>query len=120
MAKKWRRTILGKRNRKIQVHLYLTEEEHAYIQKRMARAQVTNFSVFAREMLLNGYLIHRDFSELKVLTRQLGSLSSSINQIAKRCNETRSIHTGQVIELQREYADVKRACSERLVKMIKE
>ncbi len=108
------------RKRKIRLEVYVTEEEQAYIEQRMAHAGVTNFSRYAREMLLNGYIIHRDFAELKPLTRQLGSLSSSINQIAKRCNETRSVHTGQVMELQRQYADVKRACSERLVKMIKE
>lgn len=108
------------RTRRVQVHFYLSEEEYAFIRKRMARARVTSFSRYAREMLINGYIIHQDFSTLKELAQTLGSLARSINQIAKRCNETRSVHTWQVEELKRSYANVKRACSERLVKMTEE
>lgn len=105
------------RSRSVQLHLYVSEAEWAFIQKRMAKVEISNFSRYAREMLLNGYIIHKNFPVLRELARELASLARSINQIAKRCNETRSIHTDQVEELRRGYADVKRACTERLVKM---
>lgn len=111
---------MANRKRAIKLEFYVSEVEHEFIRKRMARANVTSFSRYAREMLINGYIIHQDFAVLKELAQTLGSLARSINQIAKRCNETKSIHTWQVEELKRSYANVKRACSERLVKMTEE
>lgn len=111
---------MAKRERRVQVHFYVSEAEYDFIQRRMARARVTNFSRFAREMLINGYIIHQDFSALRELAKELGSLARSINQIAKRCNETKSIYGWQVEELKRSYAQVKRACSARLVKLAEE
>lgn len=111
---------MANRERGVQLHLYVSEKEYEFIQRRMARANATNFSRFAREMLINGYIIHQDFTVLRELAKELGSLARSINQIAKRCNETRSIYLWQVEELKRSYANVKRACSERLVKMAEE
>lgn len=111
---------MANRKRAIKLEFYVSEQEYDFIQRRMARARLTNFSRFAREMLINGYIIHQDFSTLRELAKELGSLARSINQIAKRCNETKSIHTWQVEELKRSYANVKRACSERLVKMAEE
>lgn len=111
---------MGERARTVQLHLYVSEAEYEVIQQRMARARMTNFSRYARGMLLNGYIIHQDFSTLKELAQTLGSLARSINQIAKRCNETRSVYTWQVEELRKSYANVKRACTERLVKISEE
>ena len=111
---------MANRTRQRKLEVYVSEEEYEIIQRRMARAQTTNFSRYARSMLLVGYIIHQDFAVLRELAKELGSLARSINQIAKRCNETRSVHTYQVEELRRSYANVKRACSERLVKMAEE
>lgn len=111
---------MANRTRNIKLEFYVSEAERDFIHKRMARAEETNFSHFARKMLLQGYIIHQDFKVLKELAQILGGLARSINQIAKRCNETRSVHTWQVEELRKSYANVKRACSERLVKMSEE
>lgn len=111
---------MANRRRRVELHVYVSEEEYDFIQRKMARAKTTNFSQYARDMMFNGYIIHQDFSTLKELAASLGSLARSINQIAKRCNETKSVHTWQVEELKRGYANVKRACTERLVKMAEE
>ncbi len=89
------------------------------IRKKMIQVGTTNFSIYARKMLIDGYVIKRDFSELKSLTHELANLARSINQIALRVNETRSIYEQDIKDLQNYYSDVKRACSERLVKMIR-
>ena len=86
----------------------------------MLQIGTTNFSAYARKMLIDGYVIKRDFSELKSLTKELANLARNINQIALRVNETRNIYAEDVKDLQNDYANVKRAVSERLVKMIKE
>ena len=111
---------MANRARTVHLNFYVTEDEYAIIQRRMARAETANFSRYARSMLVNGYIIHQDFAVLRELAKELGSLARSVNQIARRCNETGSVHASQVEELRRSYANVKRACTERLVKMAEE
>lgn len=111
---------MAKRSRTVPRFLYLSEEESELINAKMLQAGTTNFSEYARKMLIDGYVIKRDFTEMKALTKELSNLARSINQIAKRVNETRSIYEQDVKDLQEYYYDVKRAVSERLVKMIKE
>lgn len=111
---------MAKRNRTVPRFLYLSEEESELINAKMLHAGTTNFSEYARKMLIDGYVIKRDFTEMKALTKELSNLARSINQIAKRVNETRSIYEQDVKDLQEYYYDVKRAVSERLVKMIRE
>lgn len=86
----------------------------------MAQVGTENFSLYARKMLIDGYVIKRDFSEMKALTKELSNLARSINQIALRVNETRNIYQQDVKDLQAYYYNVKRAVSEHLVKMIKD
>lgn len=106
-------------SRKIQKIFFVSEEEDALIKKKMRICGTKNFSMYARKMLIDGYIVKRDYSELKGLTHELANLARSINQIARRANETRSIYAQDVEDLQKYYADVKRAVSERLVKMIR-
>lgn len=105
--------------RKIQKIFFVSEEEDELIKKKMRICGTKNFSMYARKMLIDGYIIKRDYSELKELTHELANLSRSINQIARRTNETRSIYAQDVEDLRTYYANVKRAVSERLVKMIR-
>ena len=102
------------------LRLMVSEEEAAMIKEKMLQVGTTNFSLYARKMLIDGYVIKRDFSELKALTKELSNLARNINQISLRANETRSIYKEDIEDLKRYYANVKRACTERLVKMIEE
>ncbi|MDD4291904.1 MAG: plasmid mobilization relaxosome protein MobC [Clostridia bacterium] len=108
---------MANRKRTRLIRLYVTEEEWTNIEARMKDAKASNFSDYARRALVKNEIVIRDFSELKELTRELGNLARSINQIALRVNETRSIYEQDVKDLQGYYANVKRAVSERLVKM---
>ena len=71
-------------------------------------------------MLIDGYVRNREIAELKLLTKELANLARSINQIALRVNETRSIYKQDIDDLKKYYSNVKRACTERLVKMIED
>lgn len=102
------------------LHVLVSEEEAALIREKMLQAGTTNFSLYARKMLVDGYIIKRDFEELKLLTKELSNLARNINQIALRANETRNIYEQDIKDLQAYYYNVKRAVTERLVKMIEE
>jgi hypothetical protein len=107
------------REREIRKEIKLTEKENQMIRAKMLQAGTTNFSMYARKMLIDGYVIKRDFSELRALTKELANLARNINQIALRANETRNIYEQDIKDLQIYYYDVKRAVSEKLVKMIR-
>lgn len=106
------------RDRTVRLQLLVSEKEADMIRQKMLQVGTANFSMYARKMLIDGYVIKRDFTELKALTNELANLARNINQIALRANETRSIYQQDIDDLKQYYGNVKRACTERLVKMI--
>ena len=111
---------MANRERTVRLQLLVTEQEADLIKQKMAQVGTTNFSMYARKMLIDGYVIKRDFGELKGLTKELSNWARSINQIVLRANETRNIYAEDLKDLQKYYYEVKRAVSERLVKLIRE
>lgn len=109
---------MANRDRTVRLQLLVSEKEADMIRQKMLQVGTANFSMYARKMLIDGYVIKRDFTELKALTNELANLARNINQIALRTNETRSIYQQDIDDLKQYYGNVKRACTERLVKMI--
>lgn len=91
------------RRRPIQLSLWANEEEAALIRERMAAAGINNFSAFARKMLIDGYHINLDLTDVREMVVLLRRCSVNINQIAKRANETRNIYAEDVEDLRRQY-----------------
>ncbi|MDL2238099.1 plasmid mobilization relaxosome protein MobC [Christensenellaceae bacterium OttesenSCG-928-K19] len=89
--------------RNIQLAVWANEEEAALIRERMAAASMRNFSAFARKMLIDGYHINLDLSDVREMVVLLRRCSVNINQIAKRANETRSIYAEDMDDLRRQY-----------------
>ena len=108
-----------KRKRAVQIIVRVTSEEKAEILKNMESVGISNLSVYARKMMLDGQVIHADFTEIKELSRQLGYLARNINQIALRANETRNLYKSVVEDLQRDYAAVKDEILTYLTKAVK-
>jgi len=111
--------IKPKRSRNILVRLYLNEEENKKIERKMQATGTTNFSRYARKMLLDGYIIKRDYDELRKLTNELGYLSRSINQIVKRANTTNSIYEEDLIDLKNHYDKAETLLRKELIKKIR-
>ena len=111
---------MANRTREIILRIAVTEDEENMIREKMLQAGTTNFSLYGRKMLIDGYVIKHEYKEIKALTKELANLARNINQIALRANETRNIYEQDIKDLQYYYYDVKRAVTERLVKMIKE
>ena len=108
-----------KRKRAVQIIVRVTQEEKAEILKNMESVGISNLSVYARKMMMDGQVIHADFTEIKELSRQLGYLARNINQIALRANETRNLYKSDVEDLQRDYAAVKDEILTYLTKAVK-
>lgn len=87
----------------VHFHFLADEEEAALIRERMAAAGVTGMGAFARKMLIDGYHVNIDLSDVREMVTLLRRCSNNINQIAKRANETRNIYATDVEDLRRQY-----------------
>lgn len=89
------------RKRNVQSIVRVTEDERALIEEKMKQIPTINLSTYARKMLIDGYIILLEMSEIKAHTAQLQKIGVNINQIAKRINETGRIYTDDMDELKR-------------------
>ena len=91
------------RKRSIHFHFWANEEEAALINERLAASGIVSFGAFARKMLIDGYHVNIDLSDVREMVSLLRRCSLNINQIAKRANETRNIYAEDVEDLRRQY-----------------
>ena len=76
-----------------------SETESDRIREKMKAAGINNQSAYIRTMALNGYVLKLDLPELHQAVRLLGSLSSNVNQIARRMNEHGSLYDTELDEI---------------------
>ena len=92
-----------KRKRGTHLHFCVDDEEIALIRERMASSGVTSLGAYARKMLIDGYHINVDLTDVRELVSLLRRCSNNLNQIARRANETRSIYEADIEDLRRQY-----------------
>ena len=64
----------------------VTAEERALIEQKMAQLHTKRIGAYLRKMAIDGYIIQVDTTDIKEMTKALGSIGRNINQIAKRVN----------------------------------
>ena len=74
------------RKRNIQVKFYVTAEEKELMEQKMAQLQTKRIGAYLRKMAIDGYIIQVDTTDIKEMTKALGSIGRNINQIARRVN----------------------------------
>ena len=97
-----------RRNEGRTVGLYttVTPEERAVIDEKMAQAGTDNLRAYLRKMAVDGYVVRVDMDAVLEMVKLLRSVSNNVNQITKRCNETRNLYAQDVEDLRRGYARV--------------
>lgn len=105
--------------REIRLTVRVTSEEESKIKENMALTGTSNFSRYARKMLLDGYVVKIDFAELKEVSASLGQIARNTYQIAKRANEMRSIYAEDLEDIKEAYYNDFAKLKEQIVKLIK-
>ena len=77
---------MANRKRNIQMKFWVTEEEKRLIDEKMAQLPAKRYGAYLRKMAIDGYIIQVDTTDIKEMTKALGSIGRNINQIAKRVN----------------------------------
>ena len=94
-------TKQGKRN--ICMKLYVTQEEKALIEAKMAQLGTNNAAAYLRKMAIDGYVVNLDLPELRELVSLLRRSSNNLNQLTKRVHETSRIYDADLQSLREEY-----------------
>ena len=110
---------MAHRERKNARLIYFSDEEIEIIEGNMFAAGTSNFSRYARKMMLDGYIVKRDFSDLKPFVKELGALARNIHQIAKRANETRHIYASDLEDIREAYNEACSIIKEQISKVIR-
>ena len=88
------------RKRNVKIELYVTEYEKELIYQKMAELPTTNFSSYARKMLIDGKIISlNSCSELKQLIYEINKIGVNINQLTKVANETKNINKSMIQDI---------------------
>jgi hypothetical protein len=90
----------GGRKREIMLRLCVTEAERDLIYEKMRLLHTNNFGAYARKILIDGYIIAVDNSDLKAIAAEMQKIGVNINQIARRVNATSRIYEQDFNELQ--------------------
>ena len=76
------------RERKVQFHLYFSEDEYALLKKRTKDSGMTSMADFIRKSVVYGFTYTVDFRELHKYNWLLSNLSNNLNQIAHQANSS--------------------------------
>ena len=99
-------TLIANRTRNNPAFLWLTEDEKALIYQKMRQAGTDNFSAYARKMLIDGYVIQLDYSDVKQMTAEIQKSGVNINQIARRVNATSTVYEADIQEIKERLAQI--------------
>ena len=92
--------------RTIGLYTKVSPEEKEVIDQKMALLGTSNLRGYLRKMAVDGYIVQLDMSNVVELVKLLRSISSNVNQIARRCNETRNLYAQDVEDLRKGYVEV--------------
>ena len=77
------------------------------IREKMKKAGTDNMSSYLRKMAIDGCVVRLDMKELRELTRLLGNIAGSENQIAKQVNETGHVYAEDLEEIRKNQEQIK-------------
>lgn len=97
----------AKRLRPTQLHFYVNDREFELIKAKMKQVGTDNLSGYLRKMAIDGYIIRLNMKELRELTRLLGNIAGSENQIAKRANEIGTVYAEDLEEIKKNREQIK-------------
>jgi len=79
------------------------EAELALIQEKMTAANIRNKESYFRKMVLDGYVVRLDFSDVREMLHLLSNATNNLNQIARKVNSGGDTHATDIQNLQADY-----------------
>lgn len=92
--------------RTVGLYTKVSPEEKEVIDRKMALLGTMNLRAYLRKMAVDGYVVQLDMSSVMEMVKLLRSISSNVNQIARRCNSTHNLYEQDVEDLRQGYAEI--------------
>jgi hypothetical protein len=106
----------GGRKRNVLLKFRVTEAERDLIYEKMRLLHTNNLAAYARKMLIGGYIIAPDNSDLKAVAAEMQKIGVNINQIARRVNAGGSFYEQDLDGIKRGMEDIWRLLRSSLLK----
>ena len=90
---------MANRTRTHRNEVYLDDEEQFILEAKFKESKMKSKSAFLRKLILFGFVYDVDYSYLRNYNTELGRISKSLNQIAKRINSTNHIYQEDIDEV---------------------
>ena len=103
---------MGNRTRKNQLKIYLTDEEKELFENKMKLAKCKNMSIFLRKCVAGKAIYYVGLKPFNELQGQLGRVTGSLNQIAKRVNQTGVIYRDDIQSMKDQIENLSREIME--------
>ena len=107
---------LANRTRTNRNEFHLNDDEQYILDEKFRLSGMKSKSAFLRKLILYGYVYDVDYSYLRNYNTELGRVSSSLNQIAKRINSTNHIYQEDMDEVKELMNEVWRTQKSMLLK----
>ena len=105
------------RKRDIQLIIRVNQDEREKIEKKMEQFGTTNMASYIRKIAIDGFIVHLELPELREMVSLLRRSSNSLNQIAKRLNETGRIYDADMEDVLQNQERLWQAANEILTKL---
>lgn len=90
---------MANRTRTHRNEVYLDDKEQFILEAKFKESKMKSKSAFLRKLILFGFVYDVDYSYLRNYNTELGRISKSLNQIAKRINSTNHIYQEDMDEI---------------------
>ena len=107
---------LANRTRTNRNEFHLNDDEQYILDEKFRLSGMKSKSAFLRKLILYGYVYDVDYSYLRNYNTELGRISSSLNQIAKRINSTNHVYQEDMDEVKELMNEVWRTQKSMLLK----
>ena len=97
---------MQKRVRNVQLIVMVTPDEKILIQKKMSLYHTSNFSRYARKMLIDGFVVNVDLSDFQRLSGAVNAIGVNVNQIAKVANITGIVNDNDIAEVKERVEEI--------------
>lgn len=108
---------MANRKRDIRLRFWVTQDERDKIEKKMEQFGTTNMAWYLRKIAIDGYVVRLELPELRDMVSLLRRSSNSLNQIAKRMNETGRIYGADMEDVLQRQEQLWQAANEILSKL---
>ena len=108
---------MANRKRDIRLRFWVTQAEREQIEKKMEQFGTSNMAAYLRKIAIDGYVVRLELPELREMVSLLRRSSNSLNQIAKRMNETGRVYDADMDDVLQNQERLWQAANDILTKL---